>query len=244
MRSITFSAMALLCATSALAGCSGSSAQTGASVPAKAGRHIVIVDVSVSPATMNDPAVTSAAERRIGENMTRNAKLGDVFTVFESGNADASRMVGYPPIVSGYTLRLPAAHAKLTQQLHDVARDFHAHGGDNATHLVQSLETIHPDCSSGRDTITFETDGLEEDGAVSSARALAAGKPVHLPSPPGRYLAGCHKVTFLGFGLTDTGAGKEQLLPARQLAALRQGWLDYLTAAGMRAQDVEFVSAL
>lgn len=244
MRSIPFTAAALLCATTALAGCSGSPAQTGTSAPAKAGHHIILVDVSVSPATMNDPAVASAAERHIGDDMQRNAKLGDVLAVYESGSAEAARMIGHAPIVTGYNLRLPAAKTKLIEQLHEIAQRFHDHGGDNATHLVQSLEAIKPDCSSGHDTITITTDGLEEDGEMSSAKALATGKPVHLPAPSGRYLAGCHKLTFLGFGLTDDGAGKESLLPPNQLAALRRAWLDYVTGAGMRSQDVEFVSVL
>jgi len=241
MRTIPLLGTALL--PFAIAACSGSPTQSSTTASGKAAHHVFIVDVSSSPATMNDPTIAHAAEASIGSELKREAKLGDVIMVFESGNADAARMAGHPPIATGYNLRIPAAHAKLVGQLHEIAARFHAQGGDNATHLVQSLEAIHPDCSSGRDTVTILTDGLEEDGEMSSARELAAGKPVHLPTPPARYLAGCRKITFLGFGLTDDGAGKEQLLVPRQLAALRQGWLEYLTAAGVRPEDVSFISA-
>ncbi|WP_408591824.1 hypothetical protein [Novosphingobium sp.] len=244
MRHTTVTGAVLLPLTIALAACSGAAPQSSAPVQGKAAHYTYIMDVSLSPATITDPAITRAVERRIGADMKRDAKLGDVFSVFEAGSADAARMVGHTPIVSGYNLRLAAAHAKLVGQLQEIAGRFHDHGGDNATHLTEALEAIQPDCASGRDELTLITDGVEESGTYSAARALALGKPVHLPDPSGRFLAGCHRITFLGFGLTDDGAGHERLLPSGQLAALRQGWLDYLTQAGVRAEDVHFVSAL
>jgi|APMI01.1.fsa_nt_gi hypothetical protein len=241
MRGITLTTAASLGAATILTACSNGSQQSG--IPPKAAHHYYLVDVSSSTATMNDPSVADAVGTRIGEDMKRDTKLGDALSVFEAGDADAARMVGHPSIMTGYKLRLPAAQAELLRQLRGIAQRYHAQGGDNATHLVQSLEAVHPDCSSGRDTVTLVTDGLEEDGDMSSVRALATGKPVQLPtSGSGAYLAGC-RARFLGFGLTDDGTGKAQLLPTRQLAALRQGWLTYLTQAGMRAEDVEFVSA-
>ena len=176
--------------------------------------------------------------------MKHDARLGDRFSVFESGASDAARMVSQPAIITGYNLRLPAAHARLMGQMNDIAARFRDHGGDNSTHLIESLEAIHPDCSSGRDVITLVTDGVEESDSYSATKVLEAGKPVNLPSPPGRYLAGCHQIVLLGFGLSvDLSGGRPQLLPAKSLATLHQGWLNYLTEAGVGAEDVEFVSA-
>lgn len=234
----------LLPILAALGACSGSSSQPVPDGPGRSARFVYVVDVSVSPATMNDATVTRAVEHRIGDDMRRDARLGDSITVFEAGASDAARMVSHPAIVTGYNLRLPAAHARLMTQMDEIAARFRDHGGDDSTHLVESLEAIHPDCSSGRDVITLVTDGVEDSGSYSASKALAAGKPVTLPSPPGRYLEGCHKVILLGFGLTiDPSSERPQLLPAKSLAALRQGWLNYLTEAGMHAEDVEFVSA-
>ena len=72
-----------------------------------------------------------------------------------------------------------------------------------------------------------------------------AGDVVDFGEPPsGRQLAGC-RVRFIGFGITtDTASQESQLLPSKQLAALRLGWMTYLQAAGVRADDVEFVSTL
>ncbi len=228
----------------ALSACSGSSAQPSNQAPGKPAHFLYVDDVSISPATQNDPTVVDAVRRRIGSDIQRDARLGDSFEVYEAGSSDAARMVSHHAIISGYHLRIPAARAQLMGQLHDITANFHDHGGDNTTHLVQSLEAIGPDCSSRRDVVTLITDGVEESGSYSAAKALAAGKPVVLPPPPGRYLRGCHKIVFLGFGLTVAqSVERPQLLPAKSLAALRQGWLNYLSQAGVSADDVEFVSA-
>lgn len=235
---------ALLPLSIAIAGCSGSPANTSAPTASKAAHDIVIVDVSASPATISVPAVTKAAENWIGEDMKRNMRLGDALTVYQAGSADASRMVGFPTITTGYDLRIAAAHGKLIGQLSAIAQQFQKQGGDDSTHLNETLEAIHPDCSSGRDDIIIATDGVQVSAGYSAATALARGKPVKLPPPPGRYLAGCHRLVMLGFGLTiDPSADAPELLPAKSLAALKQGWLDYLVAAGMQPQDVEFISA-
>jgi len=234
----------LLPILAAVTACSGSSPEPSPA-SGKPAHLVYIIDGSTSPATINDATVMRAAEDRVGEEMKRDAQLGDTLIVFQVGSTDASRMVSYPAIHTGYNLRLPAAHARLVGQMNEIAARFRDQGGDTSTHLIESLEAIRPECASGRDVITMLTDGVEESDSYSAATVLSAGKPVNLPSPPGRYLAGCHKVILLGFGLSvDLSAGgRPQLLPARSLAALRQGWLNYLTAAGMRAQDVEFVSA-
>lgn len=234
---------ALLLPLALLAGCSRPPAPPAGSVTGKAAHVTVIVDVSASTATMNNDPVFHAVKAKIGEGMRHSAKLGDVFSVYESGSADAARMVGQPPILTGYKLRIPAAHTKLVGQMDDIHRRYHERGGDEGTHLVQSLEAIRPDCSSGRDVIWLVSDGLEDNDDMSSVRALASGEAVRLGPPPSNFLAGC-RIVFLAFGLTTSADGQQKILPPRQLAALRQGWLDYLTAAGVPAENVAFISAL
>lgn len=244
MHITSLTGVALLPLAIALGGCSGSSSQSATTTSTKPAHDLIVVDVSASPATISVPAVAKAARNRIGESMQRDMALGDTLTVYQAGSANAERMVGFPAIVTGYGLRIPAARKKLEAQLQQIAQGFEAQGGDASTHLTETLEAIHPDCSSGRDTITLVTDGVQVSAGYSAASALAVGKPVSLPSPPGRYLAGCKKLVMLGFGLTiDPSGDGAVLLPSTSLAALRQGWLTYLTQAGMRPQDVEFVSA-
>lgn len=227
-----------------LTACTGSPPRASqGQAPKKPAYFAYIDDVSSSPATMNDPVVVQAAERRIGEEMTKEVQLGDTITVYEAGARSADRMVAHPPIVTDYNLRVPAARARLLQQLREVATGFHARGGDKATNLLLTLEAARPQCTP-RSTVTLVTDGVEESDTYSAAKALRAGKAVNLPPPPGKYLAGCH-IQLLGFGLTtELSAGKAQLLPARHLAALRQGWTAYLRAAGVRPDDIDFVSVL
>jgi hypothetical protein len=208
----------------------------------KSARLYVIEDTSLSPGTMIDAAVAQAAERYVS-NVAAHMELGDSMTVYEAGARTANRMVAHPTIVTDYDLRIPTAVKTLDKQMEDVVASFRAHGGDNATNLLLTLETIHPDCTP-RTTLILVTDGIEDSEAVSTSRALAAGKPVNLPAPAGKYLAGC-RVVFLGIGITlDPSVGKAQLLPERALSALQLGWSNYLMSAGVQAQDVEFVSHL
>lgn len=243
MRTSTIVGAALLPLTIALAACSVAPTKAEGTNPRKAAHFVYIDDVSTSPATMIDHTVAKAVERRIGDDLSASVQLGDTITVYESGGRSADRMVAHPSIVTDYNLRIPAAHAQLTQQLRDIASRFQAQGGDNATNLLLTLESIRPKCTP-RSTVTLVTDGVEESDAYSAAKALNGGKPVSLPQPPFKYLAGC-RVRFIGFGLTaDPLKGGPQLMPARQLAALRQGWTSYLEAAGVQTQDIEFISAL
>jgi hypothetical protein len=228
----------------ALTACSGGqSGTTDTQPPKQAAQFTYIVDRSSSPATMNDPAVAQAAQRRIGADVTRHAALGDVITVYESGARSADRMIAHPPIVTGYELRIPAARTQVTKQLGEITNGFQAQGGDNATNLLLTLETIRPNCTP-RSTVTLISDGVEESDSYSAAKALRSSVPVKLPPPPGPYLTGC-RFQIIGLGLTgDPKGGKPQLLPAQQLNSLRQGWTTYLQAAGVLPDDIEFVSIL
>jgi hypothetical protein len=236
---------ALLPLMIALAACSGSHTATDAPGPKRPAHFTYIYDVSTSPATINDSAVIQAVQRRVGDDMMKNVRLGDTITVHEAGGRSADRMLEYQPIVTDYNLRVPAARARLLEQMRAIVARVHSQGGDNATNLLLALESIQPDCASPGSAVTLITDGVEESDVFSAGRALAKGKPVNFPQPTlGRYLAGC-RVLFVGFGLTeDPSAGKAELLPARQLSALRQGWTNYLQSAGVHPEDIEFVSAL
>lgn len=231
----------LLPLLTALAGCSGSPATPGTSQ--QAANAYILYDVSTSPATVADPSVREAAARRLTDDFKREARLGDTVLLYEAGSRAAERMVAHPPIVTGYNLRVPAALAKLRQEIAAVTDRVQTQGGDGSTNLLLSLETIQPSCTP-RSSVAIVSDGIEESDGYSTSKALMADKSVDLPPPPGRYLAGC-KVTMLGFGLTvDPSVGHGALLPTKSLAALRQGWLSYLQAAGVRPQDVVFASTL
>jgi hypothetical protein len=241
MRVIVKAGAVLMPLIIALGACSGPRPVSSGSSSMKPAHLYVIDDVSASPATMTDPVVAQAVQRRLTE-AARQMQLGDTIVVYEAGSRLADREVGHPPIVTDYSLRIPAATALLRGQMQEIAARFKKDGGDGATNLVLPLQLIRPDCSP-RSTVVLVTDGLEESDAVSAGRALSDGRPVRLPPPPDKYLAGCH-VQFLGFGLTTASSGKAELLPDRQLVALREGWTAYLTNAGVRAEDIEFASVL
>lgn len=225
----------------ALTGCSGSPAIPITSP--QAANNYILYDVSESAGSVADPAVRDAVGRRLSDDFKRDIRLGDTLLLYEAGSRAAERMVAHPPIVTGYSLRVPAALAKLRREIAAVADRVGAQGGDDSTNLLLALETIQPRCTA-RSSITVVTDGVEESDSYSTARALMTGKSVVLPLPPSHYLAGC-KVTLLGFGLTvDSSSGRAELLPAASLTALRQGWVNYLQAAGVRPQDMAFVSTL
>jgi len=231
----------LLPLTLALSACSGSGPAQHVATAMRPAHLYVIDDVSASPATMTDPAVVQAVRRRLSDTASQ-LQLGDTMMVYEAGSRLADREVGHRPIVTDYSLRMPAATAMLMGQMQEISARFQKEGGDGATNLVLPLQLIRPDCSP-RTTIVVVTDGLEESEAVSAGKALSENQPVNLPPPPSKYLAGC-RVQFLGFGLTTDVTGKAQLLPDGQLTALRTGWTNYLQAAGVRAEDIEFASVL
>ncbi|WP_067734188.1 hypothetical protein [Novosphingobium naphthalenivorans] len=226
----------------ALAACSGAPAPTDAPHTSEPAQLTVIDDVSESTAAHIDPAVAKAAQQRIA-GLAGQMQLGDSIIVYEAGARSAERMIAHPAIVTDYNLRIPAAAAKLEQQLQEIAARFDAEGGDDQTNLLLALETIRPSCTP-RSTVVLMTDGMEVSDAYSASQALVAGEPVNLPPPPGEYLAGC-RVVMLGFGLTiDPSAEAPQILPASMLISLRQAWTAYLQAAGVKPADMTFISAL
>ena len=68
----------LLPILAALTAYSGSSSQPAAGVSGKSAHFVYIVDISNSPATMNDSTVTRAAEDRIGEDEARRPVRGPI----------------------------------------------------------------------------------------------------------------------------------------------------------------------
>ena len=235
---------ALLPIVATLAACSAepeTPKQTGAQ--AQPAHHYYLNDTSVSTATQIDPAVAQAVERFIGADMNANVQLGDSVTVYETGARSAERMVAKLHLVTDYAQRVPVAKTKVMEALRASAARVQRQGGDGDTNLLLTAEAIPFNCTP-RSTITFITDGVES-GDYSAAGALALNAPVNLPAPSSdSLLAGC-KIRFVGFGLTANPAtGKAELLPAKPLAMLRLGWMNYLQAAGVRADDVEFISTL
>lgn len=226
----------------ALAGCSSSPATTVAPKPTKAAHLYVIDDVSVSAETIANDVVAQAALRHVADEVKR-LQLGDTITIYEAGARSAQRAIAHPPIVTDYKLRIPTASAMVDRQMREIAVRYRQEGGDGSTNLLLTLESVHPECSP-RTAVVLVTDGVESSDAFAADHALAANQPVNLPPPSSKYLAGC-RVVFLGFGLTgDTSFDGGQLLPARQLAALRKGWLTYLQSAGVRPEDIQFTSIL
>ena len=235
---------ALLPIVATLAACSAepeTPKQSGAQ--SQSAHHYYLNDTSVSTATQIDPAVAQAVERFIGADMDANVQLGDSVTVYETGARSAERMVAKLHLVTDYAQRVPVAKTKVMEALRASAARVQREGGDGDTNLLLTVEAIRPNCTS-RSTITFIGDGVES-GDYSAAGALALDAPVNLPAPSSdSLLAGC-KVRFVGFGLTGNSAtGTAELLPAKPLAMLRLGWMRYLTQAGVRPEDVEFISTL
>lgn len=226
-----------------LAACSGAPSSGDAQARQHAAHFYLLDDVSGSSAMQDDDAVGNAARRRAGEAV-RELALGDAITVLEVGGRAADRFVAHPTITTGPQLRQAKASRKLVSRLEDIARRYQASGGDSGTNLLLALENLHPDCASGRSMIMIVSDGIESSDAYDAAAALHAGKPVMLPKPSGRFLRGC-KLAFLGFGVSvDPTLGKGVILPEVQLAALRTGWVHYLTAAGIAPDAVTFTSLL
>lgn len=233
---------ALLPLIATLAACSAEPEAPKKGPSQEPAHHIYLRDMSQSQSGDN-AEVAKAIERVIGDGMKRSVQLGDSIAYYETGSLDASRMVAKVNIVTDYSLRVSAAETKLVQAMRDSDARLAANGGDNATNLLASLEAIRPKCSN-RSTVTLRTDGLES-GTYSAERALAEGKAVDFGEPTlGHYLTGC-RIRFVGFGITTNRATHDsQLLPSKSLAALRLGWLTYLQAAGVPAENVEFVSTL
>jgi hypothetical protein len=233
---------ALLPIVATLAACSVEPEPTKKGSPPEPAHHYFLRDMSQSQVSDN-VEIAQAIERVIGDGMKRSIRLGDSIAYYELGSLDANRMVAKVNIVTDYSLRVAAAEAKLVQAMRDSDARLKASGGDSATNLLASVEAIQPKCSN-RSTVTFISDGLES-GNYSAERSLAAGDAVYFGEPlSGRQLAGC-RIRFVGFGITTNTAMQEsQLLPSKQLAALRLGWMTYLQAAGVRAEDVEFISTL
>jgi hypothetical protein len=227
----------------ALVGCAGAAPTSNGPSHTSPAELVVITDTSLSVQTPGDGPYGKAELQRVGDVVDQMA-LGDTITVFEAGAKSADRAVAHPTIVTGYKLRMVTARAMTFRQLEEIGASYRQHGGDGATNLLFTLENAHVDCSSGRSKVILISDGVEDSDAYSASAALRAGKAVELPSPPpGRKLEGC-SVTFLGFGVSKDGNGSAQILPARQLEALRQGWTAYLAAAGVKPGDIDFASII
>lgn len=232
--------LTLVCLT--LAACSGSASSDAAKAPHYAAQLMIMSDVSGSSAVQGDDVVGKAVRARIGEAVKAMA-LGDSSTIIEVGSLSAERFVTHPTITTTAQLRQAAAARKVTLQLEDIAAKQRANGGDGGTHLTMALASLQPDCRSGRSKIKIVSDGLEQSNAYSAVAAINAGKPVELPPPSGASLKGC-KIEFLGFGMAVDSAGTAVLLPEAQLRSLRDGWAQWLTAAGVAPDDMVFTSLL
>lgn len=243
MRALLKTTAALLPIVAMLSACSDTAEPQQDAAPTEPAHHYYVNDTSLSTATQVVPTVAQAVDRFISDDIGNTVQLGDAIAVYDTGARSAERMIATLNIVTDYGLRIPAAKAKVIEALHASAARFQRDGGDGDTNLLLTLEAIRPQCTP-RSTITVIGDGVES-GDYSAADALALDAPVHLPSPSSpNLLAGC-KIRFLGFALTaDPATGRAQLLPARSLAMLRLGWLRYMTEAGVKPEDVEFISTL
>lgn len=225
----------------ALAACSGSAPASEAKTQQYAAHLYIMSDVSGTSVVQGDDVVGNALRQRVADAV-KAMELGDSVTVLEVGSRSAERFVARPTITTGPKLRQAAASRKVVAQMEDIASSYRANGGDGGTNLLLALDTLRPDCRSGRSVIMIVSDGIESSEAYDAVAALNAGKPVELP-PPSGLLRGCH-LAFVGFGVAADGSGKGALLPEVHLRALRKGWEKYLTSAGVAASDMTFTSRI
>ncbi len=242
MRNIFTLATCLTPAFLTLAACSGSAPSEAPKAPQFAANLYVLDDVSGSSAVQGDDVVGKAVRARIGDAV-KAMSLGDSTTIVEVGSLSAERFVTHPTVTTNAQMRQSAAARKVTAQLEDIAAKHRANGGDGGTHLTMALANLQPDCRSGRSVIKIVSDGLEQSHAYSAVAAINAGKPIVLPSPSGASLKNC-KIEFLGFGMAIDSAGTAALLPEAQLRSLRDGWVQWLSAAGVAPEDIVFTSLL
>jgi hypothetical protein len=230
-----------LCFT--LAACSGAASTDVPKAPKFAAHLYILNDVSGTSAVQGDDVVGKAVRSRIGEAVKALA-LGDSSTIVEVGSLSAERFVTHPTITTTAQLRQAAAARKVVAQMEDIAVKNRASGGDGGTHLTMALANLQPDCRSGRSVIMIVSDGLEQSHTYSAVAALNAGKPIALPPPSsGASLKNC-KIAFLGFGMATDSSGQAALLPEVHLSALRKGWEQWLSAAGVAPADMTFTSLL
>jgi hypothetical protein len=225
-----------------LAACTGS-APTDAPKAQQYEAHLYILnDVSGTSAVQGDDVVGKAVRARIGDAV-KAMSLGDSTTIVEVGSLSAERFVTHPTITTNAQMRQAAAARKVTAQLEDIAVKHRADGGDGGTHLTMALANLQPDCRSGRSVIMIVSDGLEHSHAYSAVAALSAGEPIVLPPPTGPVLRQC-RIVFSGFGIAADSSGQAALLPEVHLNALRKGWEQWLSAAGVAPADMTFTSLL
>lgn len=240
MKNAPYLGAALLPLALALAACSGGTPSGDNTKPPKHAAWLYVAnDVSISARVQGDDAFGRGVRAHAVEAVTQ-LRLGDRVQLVEVGSLQADRLVAHPIIKTGYMVSLAKAARDLTGQMEEVARQVRASGGDGSTNIIATLTNLHPDCASGRTVIKIVSDGVESSTAYDAGTALSAGRPVALPPAATPYLRGC-RVEFIGFGVVSDGSAHGgELLPARELEALRKGWSDYLTAA--RASEVTFTS--
>lgn len=232
---------ALLPLALALSACSGGQPTADNATPKHPAWLYVIDDVSSSARVQGDDLFGRGVRARAVEAVTQ-LKLGDRVQLIEAGSLQADRLVAHPLIKTGYHLSLAKARRELAGQIEGVAQRTQASGGDGTTNIIATIANLKPDCASGRTDIKINSDGVESSAAFDAGKAMAQGKPVSLPPPATPFLRGC-RVEFIGFGVvSDSSESGGQLLPSRELEALRKGWSDYLTAAG--ASEVTFTSLI
>ena len=225
-----------------LAACSGSAPSEAPKPPQHAAHLYIMSDVSGTSVVQGDNVVGNALRQRVADAV-KTMELGDSVTVVEVGSRSAERFVARPTITTGPKLRQAAASRKVVAQMEDIASSYRANGGDGGTNLLLALDTLRPDCRSGRSVIMIVSDGIESSEAYDAVAALNAGKPIELPPPPSSLLRGC-QLEFVGFGVAADGSGKGAILPEVHLRALRKGWEKYLTAGGVAASDMTFTSRI
>ena len=224
-----------------LAGCNSTDA-TVEPLVRQAAEMTVMLDASASTAFIASPSYAEASVKRVGE-ATMRQELGDSFRIMNFGDRSAGNGVAIFKVKSGYAKRLPTVRRDMEAALQDQMAKNRQRGGDGSTNITFSLENAGIRCTP-RSVVVVLTDGIAEDERFSATKALKAGQPVNLPPPASPFLRGC-SVEMIGVGMAPAGIGQSaQTLPNDQVQHLIAGWREYLSAAGVRPEDMVFTSLL
>ncbi|ESQ82999.1 hypothetical protein ABENE_20540 [Asticcacaulis benevestitus DSM 16100 = ATCC BAA-896] len=228
--------------TIALSACSGAHGTTDTTVKPQAAELSIFVDGSRSTAFISSPAYADAAVSRTGDRVMQ-LKLGDSARIVSFGTRTTDNAIPALSIKSGYSMRLPAMRKHVEQALRDLMVRNRASGGQGSTDLTYSLENAAIHCTP-HSHVAILTDGVAEAEGFSTSKALATGKPVHLPLPATAFMTGC-SIEMIGIGMAPSGKGETaQTLPNDQVRRLEAGWAEYFKAAGVKPEDIRFASIL
>lgn len=234
----SLSRVALIGLTLALSACGSTESQP----KPQAATLTIFVDSSASTAFISSPAYADAAIRRVGEAVMRQ-KLGDSVRIVNFGERSIDNAVDVFAETSGYSNRLPALRKHVTAKLKQVMDSNRQSGGQHATNISFSIENAHLTCTPDSRVVIL-SDGIAEDETYSVSRALITDEPVRLPKPAAPYLKNC-AVEMIGIGIAPISSGQSvEVIRNDQLQRLKAGWSDYLSQAGVRPQDMSFISLL